>query len=440
MTRARDLADSADKDIAGTLTLDGLTVDGGTAYHKLISTFPATYTTNLQVGQQVNISNNAVTDTLSIENTGTAAATNIQFSTAGSERMRIDSSGNVGIGTSSPSETLDVSGNIRALGANSRVMFGPDGFEAGIKYATDASLQIASRTGESITFTNGHDGAERMRIDGSGNLLVGTTSSLVWNGAASKKYTFGGGSNNTIVSMHSDTTTAGQGVVLEGLSTSTTSFSKALGSIAFVRENASTTSLRSFTALYTNYDGTPYERMRITSSGGVAIGDTNPTRHGQTTKTLIYNGSGTTGDFALHVGRVGTGTENQVCFSNGYGKVGSITTSGTSTAYNTSSDYRLKENVTDVTDGITRLKQLAPKRFNFIANPDTTVDGFIAHEAQAVVPEAVTGTHNEVDDEGNAVMQGIDQSKLVPLLTAALQEAIAKIETLETKVAALEGA
>jgi len=93
-----------------------------------------------------------------------------------------------------------------------------------------------------------------------------------------------------------------------------------------------------------------------------------------------------------------------------------------------------------MTGAITRVKQLAPKRFNFIADADTTVDGFLAHEAQAVVPEAVTGTHNEVDDDGNPVMQGIDQSKLVPLLTGALQEAIAKIETLEARVAALEGA
>ena len=67
-------------------------------------------------------------------------------------------------------------------------------------------------------------------------------------------------------------------------------------------------------------------------------------------------------------------------------------------------------------------------------------DGFLAHEAQTVVPEAVTGAHNEVDDDGNPVYQGIDQSKLVPLLTAALQEAISKIETLESKVAALEAA
>ena len=117
---------------------------------------------------------------------------------------------------------------------------------------------------------------------------------------------------------------------------------------------------------------------------------------------------------------------------------GTITATKTTVAYNTSSDYRLKENVVDIADGITRVKQLQPRRFNFIADADATVDGFLAHEAQAVVPEAVTGTHNEVDDDGNAVMQGIDQSKLVPLLTAALQEAIAKIETLEAKVSALE--
>ena len=78
-------------------------------------------------------------------------------------------------------------------------------------------------------------------------------------------------------------------------------------------------------------------------------------------------------------------------FSNSNGQVGSIATSGTSTSYNTSSDYRLKENVADIADGITRVKQLAPKRFNFIADDTTTVDGFLAHEAQTVVPEAVTG-------------------------------------------------
>ena len=141
----------------------------------------------------------------------------------------------------------------------------------------------------------------------------------------------------------------------------------------------------------------------------------------------------------IRIAASGTGGYHVMQFFNTNGQVGSIGTSGTSTSFNTSSDHRLKENVTDMTGAIDRVKALAPKRFNFIADADTTVDGFLAHEAQAVVPEAVTGTKDEVDEDGNAVMQGIDQSKLVPLLTGALREAIAEIETLKTKVAALEG-
>ena len=112
-------------------------------------------------------------------------------------------------------------------------------------------------------------------------------------------------------------------------------------------------------------------------------------------------------------------------------QVGHISVTSTATSYNTSSDHRLKENVVYDWDATTRLKQLKPARFNFIADADTTVDGFLAHEAQAVVPEAVQGTHNEVDDEGVAVMQGIDQSKLVPLLVKTIQELEARIAALE---------
>ena len=133
---------------------------------------------------------------------------------------------------------------------------------------------------------------------------------------------------------------------------------------------------------------------------------------------------------------VGTGAATLQIFGNNNGNIGSITTVGSSTSFNTSSDYRLKENIIPVPDAISRLQQLKPSRFNFKADPDRTVDGFIAHEAQAVVPECVTGEKDAVDDDGNPVMQGIDQSKLVPLLTAALQEATAKIETLEARLTA----
>ena len=126
-----------------------------------------------------------------------------------------------------------------------------------------------------------------------------------------------------------------------------------------------------------------------------------------------------------------TGSLMYFYYNGGASPVGSINTNGTSTSFNTSSDHRLKENVVAMTGATARLKQLAPKRFNFIADADTTVDGFLAHEVQSVVPEAITGTHNEVDSDGNPVYQGIDQSKLVPLLVATIQELTARIEALE---------
>jgi hypothetical protein len=116
--------------------------------------------------------------------------------------------------------------------------------------------------------------------------------------------------------------------------------------------------------------------------------------------------------------------------------VGSISVTVAATAYNTSSDYRLKANVVPLTGAIDRVNDLQVRRFNFLADPDKTVDGFLAHEAQAIVPECVTGTKDEVDEDGNPVYQGIDQSKLVPLLTAALQEALQKIEDLEGRLTA----
>ena len=115
----------------------------------------------------------------------------------------------------------------------------------------------------------------------------------------------------------------------------------------------------------------------------------------------------------------------------GSSQVGSITMTNGATAYNTTSDYRLKENIIEMTGSVDRVKQLLPKRFNFKNDTENTVDGFLAHEAQAIVPESVTGTKDEVDADGNALHQGIDQSKLVPLLVGAIKELTARIEALE---------
>ena len=154
---------------------------------------------------------------------------------------------------------------------------------------------------------------------------------------------------------------------------------------------------------------------------------------------------------------------NMVYFGVENSAQGSITAGAGSVVYNTSSDYRRKENVSNLTGSIDRVKQFKPYRFNFTDDPSKKVrDGFFAHEVTSIVPESVTGEKDAVekyrdgqdipegksvgdnilDEEGNTIpdYQGIDHSKLVPLLTSALQEAITKIETLETKVTALENA
>jgi hypothetical protein len=162
--------------------------------------------------------------------------------------------------------------------------------------------------------------------------------------------------------------------------------------------------------------------------------------------------------------RDSTASRQVAAFRNPNGAVGSISTDGTSTVYATSSDYRLKENVVPLENATERLKQLPVHRFNFLSDPEKTVDGFIAHEAQLVVPEAVTGEKDAVVEIGNVLgkdgeillegvekpegsqgdrwvktgevpaYQGIDQAKLVPLLTAALQEAVSRIEALEAQL------
>lgn len=118
--------------------------------------------------------------------------------------------------------------------------------------------------------------------------------------------------------------------------------------------------------------------------------------------------------------------------------LGKIVQNSSSVSYDTTSDYRLKENVVTDWDATTRLKQLKPSRFNFKGYKDETVDGFLAHEVSSIVPEAISGEKDAVDKDGNPKYQGIDHSKLVPLLTKALQESIARADALEARIKKLE--
>jgi hypothetical protein len=170
-------------------------------------------------------------------------------------------------------------------------------------------------------------------------------------------------------------------------------------------------------------------KLVIDSTGKVGI-------NGNPTDLFYITGAATSTAMGI---KIGTNGYNGIEFDNATGSlVGRITINSGSTAYITSSDYRLKENVTDMTSATARLKQLKPKRFNWIADDtNTLIDGFLAHEVSSVVPEAVSGEKDAVHPEGHHEAgeidpQGIDHSKLVPLLVKTIQELEARITALES--------
>jgi hypothetical protein len=349
------------------------------------------------------------------------------------ERMRIDSSGTVIVKAASANKGIELEAN------GSRVAR-----FAVLNPGVDHTPYIGTLLGNDFYFITSN--TERMRIDSSGLLGVGVSSPVAQvqinsdKNAETNKHQ--GGNYHLLLKNNGDDT--GEAI---GLAFSITTNATAVGA-AILHERDGGGSRGSLQFLTNGGSDTIAERMRITNGGTVLIKGTSVVSRSQGVYLQVGEGDNSFGiqhnegsDVVEVVTEVGTTTGRTVqAFKNPNGYVGAISISGQTTTFETTSDYRLKENIVDLADGIDRIKQLSPRRFNFIADANKTVDGFIAHEAQAVVPEAVRGTHNEVNDDGNPVYQGIDQSKLVPLLTAALQEAIAKIETLETKVAALEAA
>jgi len=413
------------------------------------------------IGAAINAVDNGASDA-----TGLIIATG----TAGSisERLRITSDGKLGLGTSSPDTNLEIA--LSGSSANG-LLLSSDNADTSARLffqnATAGEGYAILQDSGGLDFRSGatagtSSGTQRVRIDSSGRLLVGTSSGRTVNGIDATIFNEGtsGGASSIALVRNSDNT--GSPFVLFAKSRGTSNGSNTivqtddiLGGVAFA--GADGTDIQTLGALIeAKVDGTPgandmpgrlvfattadgasspTERMRIGSDGFVRIGSPSPA----VDAFLNVECNTSTAAIESSVDGGGVTLRTHISFSNSNGTVGSITTTGSATAYNTSSDYRLKENVVPLTGAADRLNQLQVHRFNFIADPDKTVDGFIAHEAQAVVPECVTGTKDEVDADGNPVYQGIDQSKLVPLLTAALQEAMERIETLEAEVQQLKG-
>jgi len=378
-------------------------------------------------------------------------ATELLFKTGASEaattKMTIDSSGNVGIGTSTPSTGYNTN-------RNNLVVY--DASAAGITInsnATDGS-SIISMTDGTGTLAGEihyvHDGdsmrfntatAEAMRIDSDGNVHLGYAGDT-WHG----DYTAITGPN---FSLSCDTAAgASKGVTL--------------GYNAYVDSGNAWTYMNADEAsLIQQFNGTMYfytaaagsanaditftEKMRINNAGSVGIGATSDAS--SLTSNLFVTGTGnafsaiTSSSSGATVAAFKTGSydgaSNVMNFYNaGNGVMGRITAtngnSGTAVTYTATSDYRLKENITPIKDGLERLNNLKPVKFDW-KDDGTSSEGFIAHEAQEVFPDAVTG---EKDGEE---MQGMDYGRITPLLVKAIQEQQEQIEQLKTEIQTLKG-
>jgi hypothetical protein len=364
----------------------------------------------------------------------------IVFSNIGgsTESMRIDASGNVGIGESSPSLGSQANGmHITGASGNDGVLKldSSDTSHSGklqfTENGTDQWRIAYDPTNNHLEFTESGV-ADRLVLADGGNVGIGTTSPDADLTLPSPSYGSGGAGNG----IRFQNTNNDADAIIQTYYSGTTASALLHGQNVYLATNASFTnfdSSKGSSYILQNTDGqilfanasssAPSERMRINSDGFVLLHTTSDGGVGNTFKDTGQQRMAMSGTSAFQI----------VQFANGNGQIGTIVLSGSSTSFNTSSDYRLKENVVTEWDATTRLKQLKPSRFNFKTDKDTTLDGFLAHEVSDIVPEAISGEKDAVDKDGKIEPQAIDQSKLVPLMVKTIQELEARIAKLEAK-------
>jgi hypothetical protein len=443
-------------DVTGTATMDGLTVDGDVVIAKSSTGVPSlTLSGNAGASSPYSIINfyNADSSQQGPNNAAQIKALAINSDGSGGS---LDFHTSTGTGT----EGEDATKKVTIGGGGAFTTFPSAGQPATFNEdGVDVDFRVESDGNANMLFVDGGANAVGIGTNAPTTFLdvggIGSSGNSTFNGIAiTAASAFSGVTGNVGLYLSA----SNSGGSLNGFFRTKAGAGGTYDGVEIATDN------RPFRILTSTTEDTD-ERLRIDTNGNVFVGLTSIS--GAAGK---ITSRGLTGSFyALRCDTGTTVSDTVAAFSNPNGVVGGISTSGSATAYNTSSDYRLKEDDVPMTGATERVKALRP--INFAWKVDgSRVDGFLAHEAQEVVPECVTGSKDAMrdeeyevtpaveevrDEDGNvtteavaAVMgtrsvpdyQGIDQSKLVPLLTAALQEAITKIEDLTTRLETLENA
>jgi uncharacterized protein YaiE (UPF0345 family) len=462
-------------DVTGSVTADGLTVANSVASADLV------YFNNI---------NPTASDVLRLNTAGNGSGTRIlDVQSASTTHFMVRGDGNVGIGSASPTSKLSV-----VSGTNAGITVNDGTVNTILFNTSSANGSVGTTTNHPMAFYANN--AERMRITSAGNVGISTgtpSQKLHVVGQAVISRGTGSAEGLSVGTTSSNTGTNFGTIDINGQAYSALYLRTGNSSRFSIFQAASYTNISTITAIPLTFGTSDTERMRIDgATGNVLVGTASSTR---TARQQIYANSATEYTSLSCESQVSTNVR-QVRFHNTNGLVGSINTNGSATSYLTSSDYRLKNNVTYDWDATTRLKQLKPARFAWIADGDDAVpvDGFLAHEVQDIVPEAITGTKDGMRDEEYTVSaatgdiytpaveatydedgveltaavdevihsadveqpeelaegqlwrettaavmgtrsvpdyQGIDQSKIVPLLVKTIQELEARITALE---------
>ena len=423
------LATAAQPNITSVGTLTGLDVAGATTITKTgTNASPHIKLTESGDTREFNIYNDGsgngrlvLADTDDTPDSEIVLADNgiLQFKTANSEAMTIDSSGNVGIGTTSPGMILDVDGS---GAANDVARFsGPNSGGLTFRNATSNEFIMHTATSDALIFgTNGNN--ERMRIDSSGNVGIGVTNPSDYN-AASRNLVVGS-SGNTGITIAAGTS-----------SDSTLMFADGTGGTAGYRGRVAYNHGSDRMEFHTAAS----ERMRITSSGNLCVGTT-----AATTRTGVAGTfrSDAASDPSIDLTKISGNTSSANIFirfyaSSGGTAMGGIAGNGGSNVqFIAISDERLKENINPLSGSLDKVLALNPVSYDWKKNGEHIEAGFVAQEVEEILPEYVTTEENEEQTKG---LTGGMTAGYIAVLTKAIQEQQTQIDALQSEINLLKG-